>query len=84
LLVLALLSLAVAKMQNNYFNGHKHAIVFNGTVNVKSAPGDGQKTLFVIHEGTKVGILEQNGDWIKVELPNGNIGWIGAAAVKTI
>ena len=62
----------------------KQGIVFNGKVNVKSAPDTKQKTLMVIHEGTKVTIIEPKNDWLKVELPNGNIGWIEAGALQLI
>jgi tetratricopeptide (TPR) repeat protein len=84
LLLVALFSLLIANRQYIYLNNNQQAIVFNGTVNVKSAPGGQQKTLFVIHEGTKVQIGQRENDWIKIVLPNGNIGWIESAAVKEI
>ncbi|MES2829914.1 MAG: SH3 domain-containing protein [Bacteroidota bacterium] len=84
LVILALASMGIASAQDNYFRQHKDAIVFNGVVNVKSAPNDKQKTLYIIHEGTKVTVLEDNDNWLKVELPNGSVGWITAAAVKSI
>jgi len=84
LIIVALISLVAANAQLRFFNSHHEAIVFNGTVNVKSAPGDSQKTLFVIHEGTKVKINQHENEWIKIELPNGNIGWIEYKAVQVI
>jgi tetratricopeptide (TPR) repeat protein len=84
LLVLALLITGVAGLQTNYLTGSNEAVVFAGTVNVKSGPKDSFKTLFVIHEGLKVSVAAQNEEWIKVELPNGNVGWIAAASVKKI
>nr|WP_068892667.1 tetratricopeptide repeat protein [Pedobacter panaciterrae] len=84
LIVLGLLSVFVGSAQNGYLNNSSQAIVFNGTVNVKSGPDEKLKTLFVIHEGTKVTIKQNDDNWIKVELPNGNIGWIESVAVKEI
>jgi len=84
LLALGLLSIFIVSTQNSYLNSSSQAIVFNGTVNVKSGPDDKSKTLFVIHEGTKVTIKQNDNNWIKVELPNGNIGWIEVIAVKEI
>jgi tetratricopeptide (TPR) repeat protein len=84
LLVAGLSALVLASAQQSYIEDTRHAIVFSGTVNVQSAPGDKQKTLFVIHEGTKVQIGQREQDWIRIVLPNGNVGWIEAAAVREI
>lgn len=84
ILALGLLSVFIANVQSGYLNSSSQAIVFNSTVNVKSSPDDKSKTLFVIHEGTKVTIKQNDDNWIKVELPNGNIGWIETVAVKEI
>ncbi|TDQ07094.1 tetratricopeptide repeat protein [Pedobacter metabolipauper] len=83
-LVFAILAIVFSYMQQGYFDSHQQAIVFNGTVNVKSAPADHQKTLFVIHEGTKVKISKRDAGWIRVELPNGNTGWIESASAQEI
>lgn len=84
LCLMGLIGLIMASIQQHDVTNRNEAIVFTGTVNVKSGPADGQKTLFVIHEGTKVSIQEKDSNWIKVELPNGNVGWIAATAVKEI
>jgi uncharacterized protein YgiM (DUF1202 family) len=78
------LTVFVAARQSSYFENHKQAIVFSSSVNVKSGPVDKSNTLFVIHDGTKVNVLETNNDWMKVGLANGNIGWIRTADVKEI
>lgn len=76
--------LLVAYSQHRIRQDHQGAVVFRGKVPVKSAPAENEKTLFVIHEGTKVRIAEQVNDWIKVILPNGNEGWIEFQSVETI
>jgi len=83
-LILGICLVALASAAEGYIASHKQAIVFNGIVNVKSAPNTKQKTLMVIHEGIKVNIIDSKGDWLKVELPNGNIGWVEAAAIQVI
>ncbi len=83
-MVVALSLLAVAYTQHRIQTDHRDAVVFRGKVPVKSAPAEGEKTLFVIHEGTKVRIADEVNDWIKVTLPNGNEGWIESAVVKVI
>ena len=84
LLFLGVLSIFMANRQLSYFDDHKQAIVFSNSVNVKSGPVDKSGTLFVIHEGTKVNIIDTNNDWLKVSLANGNEGWIKTADVKEI
>ncbi len=84
LILIGLILIGIANAQDNYFEQHKEAIVFNGVVNVKSAPNEKQKTLFIVHEGTKVRVMDSVNDWVKIELPNGNIGWVDAVALQLI
>lgn len=84
LVMLGLFSLMMSAFQRSYFEVHDEAIVFTGTVHVKAGPAEQEKTLLVIHEGTKVTIKARNQSWINVELPDGNTGWIGISAVKEI
>lgn len=84
LIAMALAFMGISSGQDNYFQDHKEAIVFSGVVDVKSAPDSKQKTLFVIHEGIKLRLLDSAGEWFKVELPNGNVGWIGRNTVQRI
>jgi SH3-like domain-containing protein len=53
------------------------AIVTASVSPVKSAPGGGSVTdLFVLHEGTKVSVLSEVGEWCNIELSDGRQGWI--------
>lgn len=83
-LSLGLIFMIMAAVQSNYLNSSQQGIVFAGATDVKSGPDGKQKTLFVIHQGTKVAIQEQAGDWIKVILANGNGGWIKFSDLKKI
>ena len=79
-----LLFIFISNRQAHYFNDHHQAIIFAGSVTVKSGPGDQAAALFVLHDGTKVNILDNNNGWIKVQLANGNEGWIQQADVREI
>jgi tetratricopeptide (TPR) repeat protein len=81
---LGVLLTGMAGLQNSYLDSSNSAVVFAGTVNVKSGPKDNLKNLFVIHEGIKVAVKERAEDWVKIELPNGNIGWIKSAGLREI
>lgn len=52
------------------------AIVLAAVSSVKSAPGSQGKDLLVIHEGTRVRVLERMGDWARIELADGRQGWV--------
>ena len=52
------------------------AIVFAPSVVVKSAPDPDETDLFLLHEGTKVFVVEQMDEWNKIRLADGSIGWI--------
>lgn len=74
----------IANRQEHYFNDHHQAIIFSGSVSVKSGPGEQAAALFILHDGTKVTILDNNNSWIKVQLANGNEGWIHQSDFKEI
>ncbi|MES2276699.1 MAG: tetratricopeptide repeat protein [Bacteroidota bacterium] len=84
LFAIGLVFIFMGNRQSAYFDSHKQAIVFTSTVTVKSSPASAAKTLFVIHEGTKVDVLETISNRIKIKLANGSEGWIGAGDVKEI
>jgi len=62
-----------------------YGIVVSAVSSVRSSPSDeNTKSLFVLHEGTKVEILEVLGDWSKVEIADGRQGWMEGKDIETI
>ena len=55
---------------------HNTAIIFTPTVNVKSAPDEGSSTLFILHQGSKVELMEESSTWEKIKIANGSEGWV--------
>ena len=47
----------------------QEAVIVAPAVEVKTSPGEDFATAFSLHEGTKVRILQQEDDWVRVELP---------------
>lgn len=82
-LVSAIITFIVASSLNNRMNNEKEGIIFYPTVTIKSAPATG-KELFVLHEGTKVRILEHTDGWVKIRLGNGNVGWLPESGIQGI
>lgn len=60
------------------------AIVMSPSVYVKSSPDSKGNDLFIIHEGTKVELLDELNDWKKIRLVNGSIGWILNSEIEII
>lgn len=52
------------------------AIIFSERVSVKNEPTNRSDAAFYLHEGTKVKIIDEDGDWYRIELVDGNDGWI--------
>ncbi len=72
----SLLALLFGSSGNRFRNSSDEAIVFDPTVTVKSSPDDNSTDIFVIHEGTKVTILDRIGDWYEIRIANGSVGWL--------
>lgn len=70
--------------KNEYMNADK-AIVMRPVTSVKSSPSsESTKDLFVLHEGTKVRVLDTVGSWNNIELADGRQGWLPAADLELI
>lgn len=84
-LLLFLLAWDFAGWQYRDFVSADAAIVMKPVSPVKSAPGEsGAKDLFILHEGTRVKVLDSVGDWFNIELADGRQGWIGAHDIEII
>lgn len=75
-LILASFAFFLTSQKYSSFKQHNEAIIFIPSITVKSSPAKNSVDLFVIHEGTKVTILDQVGTWKKIKIQNGSIGWI--------
>ena len=80
ILFLAVFALSVVFAAQLKYNSttQDQAIIMSPTVTVKSSPAEVSVDLFVLHEGTKVTILESSNGWNKVRIANGSIGWLEA------
>ena len=51
---------------------------------VKSSPGENNTDLFLLHEGTRVDILDAYENWVKIRIANGSIGWLKNSEAEEI
>ena len=77
-LVVFALSVVFAAQLRHSATTQDQAIIMSPTVTVKSSPAEASVDLFVLHEGTKVTIMESSNGWNKVRIANGSIGWLEA------
>jgi len=83
-LVFSVLLVSLAVRNNSLVNHNSKAVVKCSIVTGKSEPGESGSELFVIHSGTTVKIEEELGDYMDVQLPDGNKGWIKGDCLEKI
>ena len=83
-LLISAFTIIFAQKQYNHAFKEQAGIVFSPRLTAKSSPDENSIDLFVIHEGTKVQIKDNLGDWCEIGLANGNIGWIKRDIIKPI
>ncbi|WP_424492638.1 tetratricopeptide repeat protein [Salinimicrobium sp. GXAS 041] len=74
--VLAIGSVFMGYSRQSFEESQEYAIIFSEEAEVLSEPNVRGAEVFVLHEGTKVQVVEDFQQWSKIELANGNQGWI--------
>ncbi|MGI8892233.1 MAG: tetratricopeptide repeat protein [Bacteroidia bacterium] len=83
-LIFFITSAVVAYDRYENLTGGNSAIIFTQSVYVKSSPEEKSTNLFMLHEGTKVEVMDELSNWRKIRIANGNIGWIKEDDLKVI
>ena len=74
-----------AQWQMREARAQDRAIVMRPVSSVKSSPSaESAKDLFILHEGTRVKILDNVGSYTNIELGDGRQGWIPASDIEVI
>lgn len=84
LVIISCLFYTLARSRTRADNSVNQGVLIVSTASIKSAPQNSATDLFVIHEGTVFKILENQTDWFKIRLDNGNLGWIQKSAIGEI
>ena len=85
MLLAAALSLTFSIWQKNDAMRADKAIIMRPVTSVKSSPSSEASTdLFILHEGTKVKLIDEVGAWKNIELADGRQGWIPSADLEVI
>lgn len=85
MILFAAFALTFSIWQKKDYMKADNAIVMRPVVSVKSSPsGEASTDLFILHEGTKVKIIDEVGSWNNIELADGRQGWIRSGDIETI
>ncbi len=83
-LLITISSASLAYHNYKQIVNHDEAIVFTSSITAKSSPTQNSVDLFVIHEGTKVKVIDKINNWIEIKIQNGSTGWLPSNSVKEI
>ncbi len=83
-LVIAVVSLVFAFLKFADFKTDRPAIVFADEVIVKSEPNERSQVLFTLHEGTKLNVLEELEGYKKIQIADGQTGWLSTESIKIL
>ena len=86
-IVAAILLLAATLLlfgATSHYNSHNEAIVMEQTITVKSSPEQQSVDKMLLHEGTKVDVLEELSGWYKIRIADGTTGWCSSASIERI
>lgn len=80
-IMFTIISFSISAKKYAYINSNNEGIVISPTITIKSSPSSSSVDLFVLHEGTKVKILDETDEWEKIKIANGSIGWLPSSAI---
>lgn len=83
-LFLALVAFSFAYITHSNALQKNEGIIFSERVPVKNEPTNRSDAAFYLHEGSKVQIIDEDGDWYRIELADGNDGWVLKSDLKNL
>jgi len=85
MLLVTFISLSNAYILYRKTTTEMEAVIFTPTITVKSSPDKNSVDLFVLHEGTKVKILDDEiSNWYEIEIADGSEGWLQEIHLRKI
>jgi hypothetical protein len=61
-----------------------HAVVVQPELTLRSGPGPDYKEIAVVHDGLEVLVREQRPDYVLIQIPGGDGGWVESASVEQV
>jgi tetratricopeptide (TPR) repeat protein len=76
LILISTISFTFSHQRKKMDTHHHTALILAPSVTVKSSPDDSGTDIFQLHEGTKVTVVDQLGEWREIKIADGNQGWV--------
>jgi len=83
-LFISVMAVVFAFVQYNDFTADQPAIVFDSEVQIKAEPNKRSEPIFILHEGTKVNVLDELNEWKKIKIVDGKSGWVTSESIKLL
>ena len=84
LIVLSAIPFGLAYSKSSFENNSGQAIIMEKRTALRSGPDAESTRIIELHEGTKVELLDEIGDWNQVKLSDGEKGWLETKAIEEI
>lgn len=84
LLLLSLTFVFLWRWQHNNVHDSGYAVLITENTYAKTAPDGAANNAFQLHEGIKFLLLDKVGEWNKIRLADGKIGWITTTNLEKI
>lgn len=82
--ILMVCAITLAQSAKNFRVNNISGVIFTDKVDVKSEPRLESLDILVLHAGTKVDIIDSEGDWYEVQIASGDRGWLRAETLEEI
>jgi len=80
--VLLIITANISISKTRYLKTRNEAIIMTPTITVKSSPSANSIDLFVLHEGSRVSIVDKTGEWNNIRIANGSSGWLPDSSME--
>ena len=81
---LSILLFCLSHSQASFRHSHNTAIIMQEAVSLKSAPEEANEPIMTLEPGTKIFFIDEIGEYHKVKLDNGQLGWIPKGSFELI
>ena len=83
-LILGIFSIVFSGFHKSRLMSIEEAVIFKPSIDLMSEQTENSSVSFVLHEGTKVKILDATKLWYEIRFSDGKIGWLQKEFVETI
>lgn len=81
---LSIVAILLGYTYKNALTAQEYGIVFAASLPVMTSPNDNGDPAFVLHEGTKVKVLQTDEGWYEISFPGGDKGWVPGTSIVRI